>query len=238
MCSMVRAFSYAIWLGDPDGRGRGGAPVRLAAARARCAVADALIALFLTPAVTAAVAMAAVAGDDRTCRRARRIRASPPAACSTRVTPQLAALPPGLGRHRHRLRAVRAGADAAFGDVGALSPRWSAPIIAAHEIFALPPAAARQVVAAAKPDYLAICGPPHPGRHRCAPSRRREPVGAARGRRRPALARARSRRPGTGLRGLSRQAVRPRPPRADGFELVSAADFDPIPALRPRPPPI
>jgi hypothetical protein len=35
--------------------------------------------------------------------------------------------------------------------------RLVGPIIAANDIFALPPAAARQVVAAAKPDYLAVC---------------------------------------------------------------------------------
>jgi len=36
--------------------------------------------------------------------------------------------------------------------------RLVAPIIAAHRIFALPPAAAREVVAQVKPTYLVTCG--------------------------------------------------------------------------------
>jgi hypothetical protein len=70
---------------------------------------------------------------------------------------KLAALPPGL-----------VATDIDYGPfVLALTPhavmsapyhRLVGPIIAAHEIFALPPEAARKVVAAARPDYLALCG--------------------------------------------------------------------------------
>jgi hypothetical protein len=70
---------------------------------------------------------------------------------------KLAALPPGL-----------VATDIDYGPfVLALTPhavmsapyhRLVGPIIAAHEIFALPAEAAQKVVAAAKPDYLALCG--------------------------------------------------------------------------------
>ena len=69
---------------------------------------------------------------------------------------QLAALPPGL-----------VATDIDYGPfVLALTPhsvmsapyhRLVGPIIAANAIFALPPVAAREVVAKSKPDYLAVC---------------------------------------------------------------------------------
>jgi hypothetical protein len=69
---------------------------------------------------------------------------------------QLASLPPGL-----------VATDIDYGPfVLALTPhsvmsapyhRLVGPIIAANDIFALPPAAAREVVARSKPDYLAVC---------------------------------------------------------------------------------
>ena len=153
MCTMVRAFSYAIWLAIPmvaAGVVRMFASLRLGTLAVR-----ALIALFLAPAVTAAVAMAAV----------QAVSARPLEAENSRVTAgcllsksyaQLAALPPGL-----------VATDIDYGPfVLALTPhsvmsapyhRLVAPIIAANDIFALPPAAAREVVAKFKPDYLAVC---------------------------------------------------------------------------------
>jgi hypothetical protein len=153
MCTMVRAFSYAIWLAIPmvaAGVVRMFASLRLGTLAVR-----ALIALLLAPAVTAAVAMAAV----------QAVSARPVEAESSRVTAgcllstsyaQLAALPPGL-----------VATDIDYGPfVLALTPhsvmsapyhRLVAPIIAANDIFALPPAAAREVVAEFKPDYLAVC---------------------------------------------------------------------------------
>ena len=151
--AMVRAFSYAIWLAIPmvaAGVVRLFASLRLGTMAAR-----ALIALLLAPAVTAAVALAAV----------QAITARPVAAENSRVAAGcllsasyagLAALPPGL-----------VATDIDYGPfVLALTPhsvmsapyhRLVGPIIAANDIFALPPAAAREVVAAAKPDYLAVC---------------------------------------------------------------------------------
>jgi hypothetical protein len=151
--AMVRAFSYTIWLAIPmvaAGVVRVFASLRLGTMAAR-----ALIALLLAPAVTAAVALAAV----------QAITARPVAAENSRVAAGcllstsyagLAALPPGL-----------VATDIDYGPfVLALTPHsvMSAPyhrlvgrIIAANDIFALPPAAAREVVAAAKPDYLAVC---------------------------------------------------------------------------------
>jgi hypothetical protein len=154
MCSMVRAFSYAIWLAIPmvaAGVVRMFPPLRSGTLAART-----LAALFLAPAVTAAVAMAAV----------QAVTASAPEPENSRVAAgclldasyaKLAALPPGL-----------VATDIDYGPfVLALTPhavmsapyhRLVGPIIAAHQIFALPPDAAHKVVAAAKPDYLAICG--------------------------------------------------------------------------------
>jgi hypothetical protein len=154
MCSMVRAFSYAIWLAIPvvaAGVVRLFPPLRSGTLAART-----LVALFLAPAVTAAVAMAAVEA----------VTAHPPEPEDSRVAAgclldesyqTLAAQPPGL-----------VATDIDYGPfVLALTPhavmsapyhRLVGPIIAAHEIFALPPDAAHEVVSTAKPDYLAVCG--------------------------------------------------------------------------------
>jgi hypothetical protein len=153
MVSMVRAFSYAIWLAIPIVAA--GVVRMFASLRPGGLAVRALIAVFLTPAVTAAVAMAAV----------QAVTARPPEAENSRVAAgcllsasyaQLASLPPGL-----------VATDIDYGPfVLALTPHsvMSAPyhrmvgsIIAANNIFALPPAQARAVVAAAKPDYLAVC---------------------------------------------------------------------------------
>ncbi len=153
LLTMVRAFSYAIWLAIP--MVAAGVVRMLTSLRLGTMAVRALIALFLAPAVTAAAALAAVEA----------MTAQPLAAENSRVTAgcllstsyaQLAALPPGL-----------VATDIDYGPfVLALTPhsvmsapyhRLVGPIIAANEIFALPPAAAREVVAAAKPDYLAVC---------------------------------------------------------------------------------
>jgi hypothetical protein len=154
MCSMVRAFSYAIWLAIPmvaAGVVRLFPPLRSGTLAAR-----ALVALFLAPAVTAAVAMAAV--EALTARVPEPENSRVAAGCLLdKSYEKLAALPPGL-----------VATDIDYGPfVLALTPhavmsapyhRLVGPIIAAHEIFALPPDAAHEVVAAAKPDYLAVCG--------------------------------------------------------------------------------
>jgi hypothetical protein len=154
MCSMVRAFSYAIWLAIPvvaAGVVRLFPPLRSGTLAAR-----ALVALFLTPTVTAAVAMAAVGA--LTARTPEPENSRVAAGCLLdKSYDQLATLPPGL-----------VATDIDYGPfVLALTPhavmsapyhRLVGPIIAAHEIFALPPEAAQKVVAAAKPDYLAVCG--------------------------------------------------------------------------------
>jgi hypothetical protein len=154
MCSMVRAFSYAIWLAIPvvaAGVVRLFPPLRSGTLAAR-----ALVALFLAPAVTAAVAMAAV--EALTARAPEPEDSRVASGCLLdKSYDELAALPPGL-----------VATDIDYGPfVLALTPhavmsapyhRLVGPIIAAHEIFALPPDTAHQVVAAAKPDYLAVCG--------------------------------------------------------------------------------
>jgi hypothetical protein len=154
MCSMVRAFSYAIWLAIP--MVAAGVVHLFPPLRSGTLAARTLIALFLTPAVTSAMAMAAV----------QAVTARAPEPENSRVAAgcllddsyaKLAALPPGL-----------VATDIDYGPfVLALTPhavmsapyhRLVGPIIAAHEIFALPPDAARKVVTAEKPDYLAVCG--------------------------------------------------------------------------------
>jgi hypothetical protein len=150
MCSMVRAFSYAIWLAIPAVAA--GVVHLFPRVRSGTLAARTLVALLLTPAVTAAVAMTAVEA----------LTAPTPELENSRVAAnesydKLAALPPGL-----------VATDIDYGPfVLALTPhavmsapyhRLVGPIIAAHEIFALPPEAAQKVVAAAKPDYLALCG--------------------------------------------------------------------------------
>jgi hypothetical protein len=154
MCSMVRAFSYAIWLAIPvvaAGVVHLCPPLRSGTLAART-----LAALFLTPAVTAAVAMAAI----------QAVTARAPEPENSRVAAGCL-----LDKSYERLAALPSGLVATDIDYGpfvlALTPhavmsapyhRLVGPIIAAHQIFALPPDAAREVVAAAKPDYLAICG--------------------------------------------------------------------------------
>jgi hypothetical protein len=154
MCSMVRAFSYAIWLAIPmvaAGVVRLFPPLWSGTLAART-----LIALLLTPAATAAVAMAAV--EALTARAPEPENSRVAAGCLLdKSYDKLAALPPGL-----------VATDIDYGPfVLALTPhavmsapyhRLVGPIIAANEIFALAPDAARKVVAGAKPDYLAVCG--------------------------------------------------------------------------------
>ncbi len=153
MFSMVRAFSYAIWLAIP--MVAAGVVRMFASLRPGTLAVRALIALFLAPAVTAAVAMAAV--QAVTARHVEPVNSRVAAGCllSKNYAP-LAALPPGL-----------VATDIDYGPfVLALTPhsvmsapyhRLVAPIIAANAIFAQPPAAAREVVAKFKPDYLAVC---------------------------------------------------------------------------------
>jgi hypothetical protein len=154
LCSMVRAFSYAIWLAIPVVAA--GVVHLFPPLRSGTLAARTLVALFLTPAVTAAVAMAAVQALTERTPEPENSRVA--AGCLLdKSYEELAALPPGL-----------VATDIDYGPfVLALTPhevmsapyhRLVRPIIAAHEIFALPPDAARQVVAAAKPDYLAVCG--------------------------------------------------------------------------------
>ena len=114
------------------------------------------IALVLTPSVTSAVALAAVEAVTRE-QIGIEIPGSALGCLRTENYAALAQLPPGL-----------VATDIDYGPfVLALTPhsvmsapyhRLVAPIIAAHQIFALPPAAAQEVVADRKPDYLVICG--------------------------------------------------------------------------------
>ncbi len=223
MCSMVRAFSYAIWLAIP--MVAAGVVSLFPPLRSGTLAARTLIALFLTPAVTAAVAMAAV----------QAVTARAPEPENSRVAlgclldksyETLAALPPGL-----------VATDIDYGPfVLALTPhavmsapyhRLVGPIIAAHEIFALPPDAARKVVDAAKPDYLAVCGR-HTLGHIGEAERGASLWGRLAARRRPALARARRGDPRRAVRGLPRQAVT----RLVWGLLVLPISTDP--ALRPN----
>jgi hypothetical protein len=153
MFSMVRAFSYAIWLAIP--MVAAGVVRMFASLRPGTLAVRALIALFLAPAVTAAVAMAAV--QAMTARHVEPENSRVAAGCLlSKSYAQLAALPPGL-----------VATDIDYGPfVLALTPhsvmsapyhRLVGPIIAANAIFALPPAAAREVAATSKPDYLAVC---------------------------------------------------------------------------------
>jgi hypothetical protein len=152
MFTMVRAFSYAIWLAIPM---VAAGVVRMSARPGALAV-RALIALFLAPAVTAAAAMAAVQAVTTRQVEAENSRVAAGCLLSSSYA-QLASLPPGL-----------VATDIDYGPfVLALTPhsvmsapyhRLVGPIIAANDIFALPPAAAREVVARSKPDYLAVCG--------------------------------------------------------------------------------
>jgi hypothetical protein len=116
----------------------------------------AFIALVLTPSITSAAALAAVEAVTREQIGIDNSRVG--AGClRTDNYAALAQLPPGL-----------VATDIDYGPfVLALTPhsvmsapyhRLVAPIIAAHQIFALPPSAAQEVVRRTAPDYLVICG--------------------------------------------------------------------------------
>src|SRR5262249_13122972 len=151
--TMVRAFSYAIWLAIP--MVAAGVVRMFASLRPGTMAARALIALLLAPAVTAAAALAAVQAMTARPVAAQNSRVAAGCLLRTSYAP-LSALPPGL-----------VATDINYGPfVLALTPhsvmsapyhRLVGPIIAANDIFALPPAQARAVVASARPDYLAIC---------------------------------------------------------------------------------
>jgi hypothetical protein len=154
MSVMVRAYSYAIWLAIPS---VAVAALRLAATlRLGTLAGRALVTLLLTPTVTSAVALAAVQAMTHQRVEAQDSRI---AAGCLRIENygHLANLPPGL-----------VATDVDYGPfVLALTPhsvmsapyhRLGAPLIEAHRIFALPPAAAREVVARTRPTYLATCG--------------------------------------------------------------------------------
>jgi hypothetical protein len=153
MCSMIRAFSYAIWLAIPVVAA--GVVSLFPPLRSGTLAARTLVALFLAPAVTAAVAMAAVQAVTARTPEPENSRVALGCLLDQSYEP-LAALPPGL-----------VATDIDYGPfVLALTPhavmsapyhRLVGPIIAANDIFALPPAAAREVVARTKPDYLAVC---------------------------------------------------------------------------------
>jgi hypothetical protein len=153
MVTMVRAFSYAMWLAVPV---VAAATLQLFAALRLGTLASALAALMLTPAVTSAAAFAAVQAMTGQPIQAEHSRAAAGCLLTENYAP-LAELPPGL-----------VATDIDYGPfVLALTPhavlsapyhRLAAPIIAAHRIFALPPDAAKAVVAQVRPTYLAICG--------------------------------------------------------------------------------
>ena len=154
MIAMVRAYSYAIWLAIP--LVAAGALRLFAALRLGTLVGRVFVALMLTPTVTSAVALAAVQAVTRQPFEAENARVAE-GCLRIESYASLAHLPPGL-----------VATDIDYGPfVLALTPhsvmsapyhRLVAPIIAAHQIFAWPPAAAREVVAQVKPTYLATCG--------------------------------------------------------------------------------
>jgi hypothetical protein len=154
MIAMVRAYSYAIWLAVP--LVAVGALRLFARLRLGTLVGRVLVALLLTPTVTSAMALAAVQAVTRRPPDGENARVA--AGCLlTENYAGLARLPPGL-----------VATDVDYGPfVLALTPhavmsapyhRLVGPIIAAHQIFALPPELARGVVAQAKPAYLVTCG--------------------------------------------------------------------------------
>jgi hypothetical protein len=154
MIAMVRAYSYAVWLAIPLAAAaalRLGSALRLATLAGRT-----LVALMLTPTVTSAVALAAVGAMTRQEVGPENSRVTEGCLRSENYA-GLAKLPPGL-----------VATDIDYGPyVLALTPhsvmsapyhRLVAPIIAAHQIFALPPEAALGVVVEAGADYLVTCG--------------------------------------------------------------------------------
>jgi hypothetical protein len=154
MATMVRAYSYAMWLAMP--LVAAGALALGARLRAGTLVARALVALLLTPTVTSAVALAAVQAISHEGAVGENSRVVEGCLRSENYA-TLARLAPGL-----------VATDVDYGPfVLALTPhsvlsapyhRLVAPIIAAHQIFALPPDAAREVVVRVKPAYLVACG--------------------------------------------------------------------------------
>jgi hypothetical protein len=155
MVAMVRAYSYAVWLAIPMAAAaalRLGSALRLATLAGRT-----LVALMLTPTVTSAVALAAVGAMTRQDVGPENSRVTEGCLRSANYA-GLAKLPPGL-----------VATDIDYGPyVLALTPhsvmsapyhRLVKPIIAAHQIFALPPDAAVNVVAEVGADYLVTCGP-------------------------------------------------------------------------------
>jgi hypothetical protein len=154
MMLMVRAYSYAIWLAIP--MVAAGALRLFAALRLGTLSGRVFVALMLTPTITSAVALAAVQAMTRQPFEAEDPRVV--AGClRIKNYADLGRLPPGL-----------VVTDVDYGPfVLALTPhsvmsapyhRLVAPIIDAHQIFALPPEAAREIVARVRPTYLAACG--------------------------------------------------------------------------------
>jgi hypothetical protein len=154
MIVMVRAYSYAIWLAIP--LVAVGALHLFAALRLSTLTGRGFMTLMLTPTVNSAVALAAVQAVTRQRLEAEESRVA--AGClHIENYARLAGLPPGL-----------VATDVDYGPfVLALTPhsvmsapyhRLVAPLIEAYRIFALPPAAARELVARVRPTYLATCG--------------------------------------------------------------------------------
>jgi hypothetical protein len=154
MLAMVRAYSYAIWLAIPL---VAVAALRLfASLRLGTLAGRVLMALMLTPTVTSAVALAAVQAMTDRPVGAENSRVAAGCLLTENYAP-LARLPRGL-----------VATDVDYGPfvlaltlhsvMSAPYHRLVAPIIEADQIFALPPAAARTVVARVKPAYLVTCG--------------------------------------------------------------------------------
>ncbi len=154
----IRGFSYAIWLGMPMVAGMA---VRLfAALRITALVARTAAALLFTPMALSAgaIGVAYAAGFDDTDAFDR---PASKACLRTASYAPLAHLPPGL-----------VATDVSYGPfLLALTPHsvlagpyhhLSMGIIAAHRALGEPPAEARRVIAAAKVDYVMICGPRPP----------------------------------------------------------------------------
>jgi len=152
MCAMVRAYSYAIWLAMPlvaTGTLRLFCMFQL-----RTLIARAAVVVLLTPTATSAMAFATVQAMTHAPLGAADSRLP---CLQTESYALLAKLAPGL-----------VVTDIDYGPfVLALTPHsvmsapyhhLVAPIIAANQIFSLPPEAARMIVAETRPDYLVVCG--------------------------------------------------------------------------------
>jgi hypothetical protein len=153
MIIMVRAYSYAIWLAIP--MAAVGVLRAIAYLRLGTVVGRLLVGLLLTPTVTSAIALATVQAVTRQPVQGTDARVAQGCLLVENYA-QLADLPPGL-----------VATDIDYGPfILALTPhavmsapyhRLVAPIIAAHQIFALPPEAARDVVLRYRPAYLVTC---------------------------------------------------------------------------------